>query len=98
MRTMQEMAYEKLEERQITEAQAYDDMIKYLQEAKESGKPIDEGLFTGLFAGATAFVVGPSIMKSVCECLGIDKKGPLGSLMTSRLILTAMGAKLGFRV
>lgn len=81
----------------INEAQVYDDMIAGLQKAKEEGKPIDEGLFTGLFMGASAYLVGPSIMKAVCNTLGIDLKGPLGSLMTSRLILTAMAAKLGFR-
>lgn len=81
----------------INEAKVYDDMIAGLQKAKEEGKPLDEGLFTGLFAGAAAFTVGPSIMKAVCNTLGIDLKGPLGGLMTSRLILTAMATKLGFR-
>lgn len=84
-------------EQPINESQIYDDMIEGLQKAKEEGKPLDEGLFTGLFAGASAYLVGPSIMKAVCNTLGIDIKGPLGSLMTSRLILTAMAAKLGFR-
>lgn len=81
----------------INEAQVYDEMIAGLQKAKEEGKPLSEGLFSGLFAGAAAFTVGPSIMKAVCNTLGIDLKGPLGGLMTSRLILTAMAAKLGFR-
>ncbi len=85
-------------EKPINESQVYDDLISGLQQAKEQGLPIDEGLFTGLFAGAAAFTVGPSIMKAVCNCLGIDLKGPLGSLMTSRLILTAISTKLGLRV
>ena len=85
-------------EKPINESQVYDDIIKSLQESKEQGKPIEEGLFTGLFAGAAAFTVGPTIMKAVANVLGIDLKGPLGSLMTSRLILTAVGAKLGYRV
>lgn len=84
-------------EQPVNEAQVYDDMIAGLQKAKTEGKPLDEGLFTGLFAGASAYLVGPSIMKAVCNTLGIDLKGPLGGLMTSRLILTAMAAKLGFR-
>lgn len=84
-------------EQPVNEAQVYDDMIAGLQKAKDEGRPLDEGLFTGLFAGAAAFTVGPSIMKAVCNTLGIDLKGPLGGLMTSRLILTAMAAKLGFR-
>lgn len=85
-------------EQPINESQVYDDIIKSLQESKEQGKSLDEGLFTGLFAGAAAFTVGPTIMKTVANVLGIDLKGPLGSVMTSRLILTAVGAKLGFRV
>lgn len=84
-------------DRPINESQVYDDIIKSLQESKEQGKPLDEGLFTGLFTGAAAFTVGPTIMKTVANVLGIDLKGPLGSLMTSRLILTAIGAKLGWR-
>ena len=83
-------------EKPINESQVYDDIIKSLQESKEQRKPIEEGLFTGLFAGAAAFAVGPTIMKAVANVLGIDLKGPLGSLMTSRLILTAVGAKLGY--
>ena len=83
-------------EKPINESQVYDDIIKSLQESKEQGKPIEEGLFTGLFAGTAAFTVGPTIMKAVANVLGIDLKGPLGSLMTSRLILTAVGAKLGY--
>ena len=85
-------------EKPINESQVYDDIINSLQKSKEQGKPIEEGLFTGLFAGATAFTVGPTIMKAVANVLGIDLKGPLGSLMTSRLILTAVGAKLGYRI
>lgn len=84
-------------EHPINEAQVYDDMISGLQRAKEEGQPLTEGILTGLLAGSAAFAVGPSIMKAVCNTLGIDLKGPLGSLMTSRLILTAMAAKLGFR-
>lgn len=84
-------------EQPVNEAKAYDELIEGLQKAKAEGKPLDEGLFTGLFAGAAAFAVGPAIMKAVCETLGIDIKGPLGGLMTSRLILTAMAAKLGYR-
>lgn len=85
-------------EKPINESQVYDDIIKSLQESKEQGKSIEEGLFTGLFVGAAAFTVGPTIMKAVANVLGIDLKGPLGSLMTSRLILTAVGAKLGYRI
>ena len=36
------------------------------------------------------------LASSLCNALGVDLKGPLGSLMTSRIILTAVGAKVGW--
>ncbi len=85
-------------ERPINESQAYDSIIESLQKAKEEGTPLEEGVIAGILGGVAGVTVGPTIMKAVCKTLGIDEKGALGSLMTSRLILTAMGAKLGFRV
>lgn len=85
-------------ENPINESQAYDDLIKYLQDSKENGVPLTEGIIGGLFGGIAGFAAGPMIMKAVCNTLGIDLKGPLGSLMTSRLIITACCAKLGLRI
>ena len=68
----------------------YDNIIKILQEAKTNQLPIDEGLI-GMLGGVT---VGPALMRAVCSALGINEKGALGNLMTSRLVLTAIGAKL----
>ena len=81
----------------INESAVYDDVISRLEDAKENGTPIEEGLFTALFAGTAAVAIGPSVMKAVCECVGIDQKGPLGTLMTSKLVLGAMAAKLGWK-
>lgn len=81
----------------INEDALYDNLINGLQKAKEEGKPLNEGILMGLLGGTTAAIAGPTIMKAVCNVLGIDQKGPLGSLMTSRLILTAMAGKLGMR-
>lgn len=85
-------------EKPINESQVYDDLIKYLQDSKENGVPLTEGIIGGLFGGIAGFAAGPMIMKAVCNTLGIDLKGPLGSLMTSRLIITACCAKLGLRM
>lgn len=77
--------------------QAYSEIIEKLQEAKDNNLPIDEGIFSavaGLVAGAT---IGPSIMKGVCKCLGISESGPMGNLMTSRLVLSSLGAYLGYK-
>lgn len=81
---------------QINESQLYDELIKNLQEAKNNEVLLHEGILTGLLGGAIGATVGPTIMKAVCNALGIDIKGPLGSLMTSRLILTTVGAKVGW--
>lgn len=57
---------------------------------------MDEGLFGALIGGAVGATVGQSIMKAICKCLGIDEKGTLGNLLTSKLVLSAMGAQLGY--
>ena len=86
MKTLDEFTQEK---NQITESMVYDEMIQKLQEAKESGKPIDEGLFGAIVGGVAGITIAPSIMKAVCKVLGVDVKGQFGSLITSRLVLTA---------
>ena len=85
------------EHNQITESMMYDDMIKKLQEAKESGTPIDEGLFGAIIGGIAGVTIAPSIMKAVCKILGIDVKGQFGSLITSKLVLAALCTEMGWR-
>ena len=94
MKTLDEFNQEK---NQITESMVYDEMIQKLQEAKESGKPIDEGLFGAIVGGVAGITIAPSIMKAVCKVLGIDVKGQFGSLITSRLVLTALCTEMGWR-
>ena len=79
------------------EQQAYDNLIQILQEAKANNTPIDEGLGKALLGGLAGATVGPAIMRAVCRVLGINETGPMGSLMTSRLVLTAMGGYLGWK-
>lgn len=76
----------------------YDDLISKLQEAKENKQPIDEGLFGAIFGGIAGATAGPAIMKAVCQVLGVDVKGTFGSLLTSKLILSALGTKLGWKL
>lgn len=79
----------------------YDYIIESFKQAQEENKPLsdtmDEGLFGALMGGAIGATVGQSIMKAVCKCLGIDEKGTLGNLLTSKLVLSAMGAQLGYK-
>jgi hypothetical protein len=79
------------------EQQAYDDIINALNEAKENNIPLDEGIGKAILGAAAGVTVGPAIMKSVCKVLGISETGALGNLMTSRLVLTALGGYLGYK-
>lgn len=79
------------------EQQAYDNLIQILQEAKANNTPIDEGLGKAILGGLAGATVGPMIMKGVCSVLGINENGALGNLMTSRVILTALGGYLGWK-
>ena len=87
---------------QIMESKkVYDYIVEANEIAKQEGVPfeevMDEGLFGALIGGAVSATVGQSIMKAICKCLGIDEKGTLGSLLTSKIVLAAMGAELGYR-
>ena len=85
------------ENQPITEVLTYDTLIAKLQEAKDNNVPIEEGIIGSLVGGLTGLTFGPKVMKAVCKALGVDEKGPFGSLLTSRLILTAIGTSLGYK-
>lgn len=76
---------------------AYDEIIQILTEAKENNIPLDEGIGKAILGAAAGVTVGPAIMKAVCKVLGISEGGALGNLMTSRLVLTALGGYLGYK-
>lgn len=95
MKSMETIAQENITINE--EQQAYDNLIQILQEAKANNTPIDEGLGKALLGGLAGATVGPAIMKAVCRVLGINETGPMGNLMTSRLVLTAMGGYLGWK-
>ncbi len=75
----------------------YDKAIKLLKEAKENQQPIDEGLFKAIFGGLVGATAGPAIGRALCKTLGLDEKGMLGNLLTSRLFLTALGGYMGWK-
>jgi len=77
---------------QIQEAEnSYNILVDKLKK----GEPIDEGFFGALVGGSLGFLAGPAIGKAICAVLGIKEDGPLGKLLTSRLVTTAMGVSLG---
>ena len=75
---------------------SYDDIITRLTEAKENAVPVEEGIFKALVGGVAGMTIAPSIMKALCSILGVDVKGQFGSVLTSRLVLTALCAKMGW--
>lgn len=75
----------------------YDSVIEMLQEAKEKKLPIDEGLFGSILGGVAGAAVGPKIMTAVCKALGVDVNGQFGKLLTSRMIIAAVGALVGWK-
>lgn len=74
----------------------YDDIINALNEAKNDGTPVEEGLFKALVGGVAGMTIAPAIMKALCSVLGVDVKGQFGSILTSRLVLTALCTKMGW--
>jgi len=70
---------------------AYNILVEKLQKGEE----IDEGLFGAIVGGGLGFLAGPTVGKAICSVLGIKEDGPLGKLLTSRLVTTAMGVVLG---
>lgn len=93
MKTIEQIAEaQQIEETRIN---GYDEVIQKLNEAKESGMPLDEGIMGAVIGGLTGMTIAPAIMKALCKVLGIDPKGQFGNLLTSRLILTALGVELG---
>ena len=85
------------------EIQASKKLFNYIVEsaaiATEEGKSLDdvmdEGLFTALLGGVAGSTIGPAIMRAICKILGIDQNGTLGKLLTSSLVMGALGAELG---
>lgn len=62
-------------------------------EAGANIEDLNEGFFRKLIGGATGFIVGPTIGKVIARALGISS-GPLYSVLTSRLVSTALGAAI----
>ena len=94
MKTMEEIAGS---QQNINEELAYDDIIQKLTEAKEANLPIEEGLLGALTGGIIGMAIGPNVMKAICKILGVDERGQFGSLLTSRMMTTALGAAMGWK-
>ena len=94
MKTMEELANVE----QIDESLAYDNIIQKLNEAKENGTPIDEGIFGAIGGAVLGATLGPKLGAAICRALGVDPKGSFGSLLTSRLVTGAIGTSMGWKI
>jgi uncharacterized membrane protein YeaQ/YmgE (transglycosylase-associated protein family) len=79
------------------DAQVYEELIQKLQEAKENNVPIDEGILGSIIGGLTGATFGPMIGRAICKALNVDERGTFGSLLTSRLVTTAIAAYVGYK-
>ena len=96
MKSMEELANAKNIE--INEALEYDNIIQKLNEAKENGTPIEEGILGAIGGAILGAAVGPKLGAAICKALGCDPKGTFGSLLTSRLVLGSIGATMGWKI
>lgn len=64
---------------------------------QKNDNQIDEGVFGSILGGLAGITLGTTIMKTVCKTLGI-KEGPLYNLLTSKIVCTAAGAAIGYKV
>ena len=67
------------------------------EENKELGDVLDEGILGMLAGGVIGATAGASIMKAICNALGLKENGVLYNTLTSRLVMGAVGASLGER-
>lgn len=96
MKTIEEIINAK--ETEINESLVYDEIIQKLNEAKENNIPVDEGILGAVTGGLLGTTVGPKLMQAVCKALGVDVKGSFGSLLTSKLVMGAVGTSMGWRL
>jgi len=92
MKSMEEIA------NPVNEDLTYDDIIQKLNEAKENGTPINEGIFGAIGGAVLGAALGPKLGGAICKALGVDPKGSFGSLLTSRLVMGAIGTTMGWKM
>lgn len=83
---------------QINEDLTYDNIIEKLMEAKENNIPIEEGILGAIGGAILGASFGPKLGQAICKALGVDQKGAFGSLLTSRLVMSAIGTSMGWKI
>ena len=94
MKSIEELA----NENQINETLVYDKIIQKLNEAKANNMSIDEGILGAIGGAILGTALGPKLGAAICKALGVDPKGTFGSLITSRLVMGAIGTTMGWKL
>ena len=94
MKSLEEFA----EQNNINEDLAYDEIIQKLNEAKENGTSIDEGILGAIGGAILGTAFGPKLGAAICKALGCDPKGTFGSLLNSKLVMGAIGTSMGWKL
>ena len=89
------MIYEHLLFQKYLSQHKFKECLKKKFKGQKKGEQIDEGILGSIAGGGLGLLAGPAIGKAICSVLGIKEEGPLGKLLTSRLVTTAMGIALG---
>ena len=71
-------------------------ILDYIADAS-NGKEVDEGVLAGILGGGIGLALGPKVGQAICNALNIQK-GVLYDLLNSRLVTSAICAKLGLRM
>ena len=71
-------------------------ILDYIADAA-NGKEVDEGVLAGILGGGIGLALGPKVGQAICNALNIQK-GVLYDLLNSRLVTSAICAKLGLRM
>lgn len=87
----------RIEEEQLVQS-LLESVVESVESSKTPGQALEEGLLGGIVGGIAGATLAPAIMKSICKILGIQENGTLGQLLTSKLVLGAMGAQLGLKM
>jgi hypothetical protein len=58
----------------------------------------NEGFFGSIFGGLAGFALGKTVGKMIAKVLGIEPKGVMYDMLTSRLVGAALGVALGKKI
>lgn len=96
---IQDKQYQKMIQESTRSVRDY--IIEVNKRSQEENKPveeiIDEGVLSAIVGGVVGGAAGKTVMQAVCKALGVKEDSTLGRLLTSRMILTAVGSYLGYK-